>query len=166
MTDSLYESNCPAQESVPIHLPAVYVAKARYPPEQNARFIGMRCAVAEAGLSTPPPPYFAGNANAPRFVRSVMKAKPDGVVFISDDFARDFIRTLQDISEKQIAFRYIGVDGLPLARKCALATLQQASRSIGEEAVRLMSLRLRNDRSEPRQTLFPATLIPRASSMH
>ena len=142
----------------------VYVAKAHYPPEQNARFIGMRCAAAEAGLNTPPP-YYAGNANDPRFVRSVMKARPDGIVFISDDFARDFTRTLQSINGKKITFKYIGVDGLPLARKCALATLQQASASIGEEAVRLMSLRLHNDRSEPRQTLFPATLIPRASSM-
>lgn len=142
----------------------IYVSKAHYPPEQNARFIGMRCAVAEAGLSTPPL-YFAGNADNPRFVRSVIQAKPDGIVFISDDFARTFINTLQEISGKRIAFRYIGVDGIPLARKCALATLQQASRSIGEEAVRLMALRLRNDQSEPRQTLFPATLIPRASSM-
>ena len=129
----------------------------------DARFSGMRNAIEEHGLPTDGKLLFRGNPESESFVRQVMRNRPDGLVFIHDDMTIAFMATYARLFRRPI--RYIGLDDISFAKHLGISSLRQPARFIGEEAVRLMALRLGHDTVPPRQVLFAASLIPRASSL-
>lgn len=140
----------------------VYVSHEKQVWTVDARFSGLRNALEEHGLPTDGPLLFRGNPIDPCFVRDVMRERPDGIAFIHDDMAIDFMGTYFRRYRRKI--RYIGIDDIPPARRMGISSLRQPAPFIGEEAARLMALRLSHDTLPPRQVLFSAGLMPRASS--
>ncbi len=140
----------------------VYVSHEKQVWTVDARFSGLRNALEERGLPTNGPLLFRGDPENPDFVRSVMRERPDGIAFIHDDMAIAFMETHSRLSKRKI--RYIGLDDISLARRLGISSLRQPAPFIGEEAARLMALRLSHDTLPPRQVLFSAELMPRASS--
>jgi len=128
----------------------------------DARFSGFRNAIEEQGLPTGPHLLFRGDPDDPAFVRRVMHDRPDGLAFIHDDMAIAFMGTYAKLFKRRI--RYIGLDDISLVRHLGISSLRQPARFIGEEVARLMALRLGHDTMPPRQVLFSAELMPRASS--
>ena len=128
----------------------------------DARFSGFRNAIEERGLPTGPQLLFRGNPDDPTFVRSVMRERPDGLAFIHDDLTVAFMSAYKRLFKRKI--RYIGLDDISFSRHLGISSLRQPAQFIGEEAARLMALRLGHDTLPPRQVLFSAELIPRASS--
>ena len=129
----------------------------------DARFNGMRNALEEGGLSTDGPLLFRGDPTDESFVRAVMRRRPDGLVFIHDDMAIAFMGVYSRLYRRPV--KYIGLDDISHSRHLGISSLRQPARFIGEEAARLMALRLGHDTLPPRQVLFSAELIPRRSSL-
>ena len=71
---------------------------------------GLRNALEEHGLPTDGPLLFRGNPIDPGFVRDVMRERPDGIAFIHDDMAIDFMGTYFRRYRRKI--RYIGLDDI------------------------------------------------------
>ena len=128
----------------------------------DARFSGFRNAIEEHGLTTGPQLLFRGNPDDPTFVRSVMRERPDGLAFIHDDLTVAFMSAYKRLFKRKI--RFIGLDDISFSRHLGISSLRQPAQFIGEEAARLMALRLGHDTLPPRQVLFSAELIPRTSS--
>ena len=141
----------------------VYVSHEKQVWTIDARFNGMRNALEECGLPTADPLLFRGDPTDESFVRAVMRRRPDGLVFIHDDMAIAFMGLCSRLCKR--AVKYIGLDDISHSRHLGISSLRQPARFIGEEAARLMALRLGHDTLPPRQVLFSAELIPRRSSL-
>lgn len=141
----------------------VYVSHEKQVWTVDARFNGMRNALEEYGLPTGDPLLFRGDPTDESFVRAVMRRRPDGLVFIHDDMAIAFMGVCSRLYRRPV--KYIGLDDISHSRHLGISSLRQPARFIGEEAARLMALRLGHDTLPPRQVLFSAELIPRRSSL-
>ena len=141
----------------------VYVSHEKQVWTVDARFNGMRNALEECGLPTDGPLLFRGDPTDESFVRAVMRRRPDGLVFIHDDMAIAFMGVCSRLYRRTV--KYIGLDDISHSRYLGISSLRQPARFIGEEAARLMALRLGHDTLPPRQVLFSAELIPRRSSL-
>ena len=141
----------------------VYVSHEKDVWTVGARFTGMRNALEEQGLPTDGEIFFKGDPADPAFIRRVQRARPDGLVFIHDDLAVAFMERFARLSKRRV--RYVGVDDMSYSRHLGITSLRQPARYIGEEAARLMALRLGHDTLPPRQVLFSVELVPRASSL-
>ncbi len=141
----------------------VYVSHAQQVWTVDARFAGFRNALEEAGLPADAGLLFRGTPTDEAFVRSVMRARPDGIVFVHDDLAIEFMPAWERLFRRRV--RYIGIDDISYCRSLGISSMRQPSRFIGEEAVRLMALRLRHDAIPARQILFSAELVARRSSL-
>jgi len=141
----------------------VYVSHEKQVWTVDARFNGMRNALEECGLPTDGPLLFRGDPTDESFVRAVMRRRPDGLVFIHDDMAIAFMGVCSRLYRRTV--KYIGLDDISHSRHLGISSLRQPARFIGEEAARLMALRLGHDTLPPRQVLFSAELIPRRSSL-
>ena len=141
----------------------VYVSHAKQVWTVDARFAGFRNALEENGVATDGGILFRGDPADAAFVRSVIRAKPDGIVFVHDDMAIDFMPVWEKLSRRKV--RYIGLDDISHCRPLGISSMRQPARFIGEEATRLMALRMGHDAMPPRQILFSAELIPRRSSL-
>ena len=140
----------------------VYVSHDKQVWTVDARFSGFRNALEEHGLPTDNQLLFRGNPTDPDFIHDVMQVRPDGIAFIHDDMSIAFMATYSRLYRRRI--RYIGLDDINLSKHLGISSLRQPAPFIGEEATRLMSMRLGHDTQPPRQVLFSAELIPRASS--
>ncbi|MCR5752217.1 MAG: GntR family transcriptional regulator [Kiritimatiellae bacterium] len=127
----------------------------------DARFSGFRNALEECGLRTGE--MHKGDPSDPAFARKVERERPDGIAFVHDDMAIAFMATRSRLYKRKV--RYIGLDDIDVSRHLGLTSLRQPARFIGEEATRLMALRLGHDTIPPRQVLFSAALTPRASTL-
>ena len=141
----------------------VYVSHAKQVWTIDARFSGFRNALEENGLPADAGLLFRGDPADESFVRSVIRARPDGIVFVHDDMAIDFMPVWEALSRRRV--RYIGLDDILHSRSLGISSMRQPSRFIGEEAARLMALRLGRDTLPPRQVLFSAELVARNSSL-
>ena len=141
----------------------VYVTHDKQVWTVDARFAGFRNALEENGLSADAGLLFRGNPADEAFVRSVAKARPDGIVFVHDDMAINFMPVWEKLSRRKV--RTIGLDDISHCRPLGISSMRQPSRFIGEEAARLMSLRMAHDAMPPRQVLFSAELVARRSSL-
>ncbi len=134
----------------------------------RARVTGYHLALQAAGLPALPIQSAAVNAWNEKFMGAVMaRYKPDGFVCFNDALAARVLNALAAINVAVPArVKVIGVDDSDYARYLAvpLTTLRQPLASIGEEAARLMSLRLGNDTTPPRRILFDTELVKRAST--
>ena len=134
----------------------------------RARVTGYHLALQAAGLPALPVQSAAVNAWNEKFMGAVMaRYKPDGFVCFNDALAARVLNALASINVAVPArVKVIGVDDSDYARYLAvpLTTLRQPLASIGEEAARLMSLRLGNDTTPPRRILFDTELVKRAST--
>lgn len=146
----------------------VYVMRDDLIWTMRGRMAGYRLALKEAGLEELPVQSAAVNAWDERSLRGLMrKLKPDGFVCFNDALAARVLNALAAIGVAVPArAKVIGVDDSEYARYLAvpLSTLRQPLASIGEEAARLMALRLGSDTHPPRQILFDTELVKRASS--
>ena len=97
------------------------------------------------------------------FVRSVARARPDGIAFVHDDMAIGFMPAWERVSRRKV--RYVGIDDISHCAHLGISSMRQPARFIGEEAARLMALRLGSDTLPPRQVLFSAELVARRSSV-
>ena len=129
----------------------------------DARFSGFRNAIEETHPPHGEQLLFRGDPTDESFVRTVMRRQPDGIAFVHDDMAIAFMGTWSRLSRRRI--RYVGLDDISIARHLGLSSLRQPARFIGEEAARLMALRLGHDLLPPRQVLFAAELQPRATTL-
>ena len=127
----------------------------------DARYSGFRNAIEECGLRMGE--MHRGDPSDPAFVRQVERERPDGIAFVHDDMAIAFMATRSRLYKRKV--RHIGLDDIEVSRHLGLTTLHQPARFIGEEATRIMALRLGHDTIPPRQVLFSATLMPRASTL-
>lgn len=99
--------------------------------------------------------------------RALKLKKADGIVCCNDGYAvavaSALIKCRVRIPEQ---VRIIGMDDQPICRlfTIPLSSMRQPTTDIADEAVRLMALRVNNDRHPPRRVLIPAELIVRASS--
>ncbi|MBR0057226.1 MAG: GntR family transcriptional regulator, partial [Kiritimatiellae bacterium] len=141
----------------------VYVSHAKQVWTVDARFSGFRNALEERGLPAETGAFFCGDPSDDAFVRAVMRARPDGVVFVHDDMAIAFMCAWARLSRRKV--RYIGLDDISHCRHLGISSMRQPARFIGEEAARLMAMRLGHDAMPPRQVLFSAELAPRRSSL-
>ena len=141
----------------------VYVSHAKQVWTVDARFSGFRNALEENHIATDGGILFRGDPADPAFVRSVIRAKPDGIVFVHDDMAIDFMPVWEKLSRRKV--RYIGLDDISHCRPLGISSMRQPARFIGEEAARLMALRMGHDAMPPRQILFSAELVARRSSL-
>lgn len=141
----------------------VYVSHSKQVWTVDARFAGFRNALEEHGLPASSALLFRGNPADKAFVRSVARARPDGIVFVHDDMAIDFMPVWETLSKRKP--RYIGLDDISHCRPLGISSLRQPARFIGEEAAHLMALRLGRDTLPPRQVLFSAELVARRSSL-
>ncbi len=141
----------------------VYVSHEKHAWTVDARFTGMRNALEENGIPTDGKLLFRGAPSNAPFVREVIRARPDGIVFIHDDMAVAFMETYARLYTQKI--KYIGLDDMSFSQHLGISSLRQPARFIGEEAARLMALRLGHDTLPPRQVLFTAELIPRGSTI-
>ena len=146
----------------------VYVMRDDLIWTMRGRLAGYRLALQEAGLEELPVQSASVNAWDERSLGNLMrKLKPDGFVCFNDALAARVLNALAAIGVAVPArAKVIGVDDSEYARYLAvpLSTLRQPLASIGEEAARLMALRLGNDTHPPRQILFDTELVKRASS--
>ncbi len=141
----------------------VYVSHAKQVWTVDARFAGFRNALEECGLPAETEAFFRGDPADDGFVRAVMRARPDGIVFVHDDMAIAFMGAWARLSRRKV--RYIGLDDISHCRYLGISSMRQPARFIGEEAARLMAMRLGHDTMPPRQVLFSAELVPRRSSL-
>jgi len=141
----------------------VYVTHEKRVWTVDARFSGFRSAIEDFGLANGPDIIFRGKPTDETFVRSVARARPDGIAFVHDDMAIDFMQSWERVSRRNV--RYIGIDDIALCAHLGISSLRQPARFIGEEATRLMALRLGSDTLPPRQVLFSAELVARRSSL-
>ena len=141
----------------------VYVSHEKDAWTVDARFTGMRNALEEQGLPTDGEIFFRGSPADTAFLRRVLRARPDGLVFIHDDLAVAFMERFARLSKRRV--RYVGVDDMSYSRHLGISTLRQPARYIGEEAARLMALRLGHDSMPARQVFFSAELVARASTL-
>jgi len=142
----------------------VYVSHEKHVWTVDARFTGMRNALEENGIPSDGKLLFRGVPSNAAFVREVIRARPDGIAFIHDDMTVAFMETYARLFKRKI--RYIGLDDMSFSKHLGISSLRQPARFIGEEAARLMALRLGHDTLPPRQVLFTAELIPRGSTIH
>ena len=140
----------------------VYVTHDKQVWTVDARFAGFRRALEENGLPSDGGP-FRGSPADESFVRSVVRARPDGIVFVHDDMAIDFMPVWERLSRRKV--RTIGLDDIKHCQSLGISSMRQPARFIGEEAARLMSLRMAHDAMPPRQILFSAELVARRSSL-
>ena len=140
----------------------VYVTHDKQVWTVDARFAGFRRALEENGLPSGGVP-FRGSPADESFVRSVVRARPDGIVFVHDDMAIDFMPVWERLSRRKV--RTIGLDDIKHCQFLGISSMRQPARFIGEEAARLMSLRMAHDAMPPRQVLFSAELVARRSSL-
>ena len=99
------------------------------------------------------------------FVNPGAVAAP-GQMFVATliaDMAIEFMPAWERLSRRRV--RYVGIDDISHCRSLGISSMRQPSRFIGEEAVRLMALRLRHDAIPARQVLFSAELVARNSSV-
>ena len=141
----------------------VYVSHEKQVWTVDARFSGLRNALEEQALPSDESLLFRGNPTDPAFVRSVMKARPDGIAFIHDDMAIAFMGMYRRLFKRKIKF--VGLDDIRPSKHLGITSLRQPARFIGEEATRIMALRLGHDTLPPRQVLFAAELVPRESTL-
>ena len=141
----------------------VYVTHEKQVWTVDARFAGFRNALEENGLSAVSGILFRGDPTDDSFVRSLARARPDGIVFVHDDMAIAFTGAWSRLSRRKV--RTIGLDDISHCRPLGLSSMRQPARFIGEEAARLMALRLGHDTIPPRQVLFSAELVARRSSL-
>ena len=140
-----------------------YVTHAKQVWTVDARFAGFRRALEENKLPANADNLFRGDPADESFVRSVLRTRPDGIVFIHDDMAIDFMPVWERLSRRKV--RYIGLDDISHCRPLGISSMRQPSRFIGEEAARLMALRMGHDAMPPRQVLVSAELVARRSSL-
>ena len=141
----------------------VYVTHEKRVWTVDARISGFRGAIEDFGLPSGPGVLFRGNPASEAFVRSVARARPDGIAFVHDDMAIEFMPVWERVSRRKV--RYVGMDDIAHCAHLGISSMRQPARFIGEEAARLMALRLGNDTLPPRQVLFSAELVARASSL-
>ena len=141
----------------------VYVTHAKQVWTVDARFAGFRRALEVNSLPATGESLFRGDPTDALFVRSVMRARPDGIVFVHDDMAIDFMPVWERLSRRKV--RYIGLDDISHCRPLGISSMRQPASFIGEEAARLMALRMGHDTMPPRQILFSAELVARRSSL-
>lgn len=146
----------------------VYAMREDFVWTMQGRVTGYRLALQEAGLPELPVQSAAVGAWNELHLEAVMRRyKPDGFVCFNDALAA---RVLKALAVLGVAVpervKVIGVDDSDYARYLTvpLTTLRQPLASIGEEAARLMSLRLGNDTTPPRRILFDTELVKRAST--
>lgn len=140
----------------------VYVSHEKRVWTVDARFSGFRNALEECGLGSCE--ILRGDPRDDAFVRRVLRERPDGIAFVHDEMAIEFSRRYLASRKRPIA-KFIGMDDTAPAKAMGISSLRQPAQFIGEEAARLMALRLGHDTVPPRRVLFSAELMPRASSL-
>ncbi len=140
----------------------IYVSHEKQVWTVDARFNGFRNAVEESGVATGDLTLFRGDPNDDAFVKSIIRERPDGIAFIHDDMAIAFMDRWSRLSRRKP--KYIGFDDIAICRHIGMSSIKQPARFIGEEAARLMSLRLGHDTLPPRHVLFSSELMARAST--
>ena len=141
----------------------VYVTHDKRVWTVDARIAGFRNALEERGLPAGQDVLFRGDPADAGFVRSVARARPDGIAFVHDDMAIGFMPAWERVSRRKV--RYVGIDDISHCAHLGISSMRQPARFIGEEAARLMALRLGSDTLPPRQVLFSAELVARRSSV-
>ena len=133
------------------------------------RIAGFEAALKAAGLPNKDRVLLTDAPSRGAFARKLLKFKADGVVCCNDRYAVQLIAALLEVKAKvPERIKVIGIDDARIARYAAVpvTTLRQPVKSIGEEAVRLMSLRLNKDSHPPRRILLATELILRDSTRH
>ncbi len=141
----------------------VYVTHEKQVWTVDARFAGFRNALEESGLPADSGVLFRGDPTDDSFIPTVARARPDGIVFVHDDMAIAFTGAWPRLSRRKVLT--IGLDDISHCRSLGISSMRQPARFIGEEAARLMALRLGHDTMPPRQVLFSAELVARRSSI-
>lgn len=145
----------------------VYVTHRDMVTSVQSRIAGMKAAISEKSGSGLTAKVCVGDAGDEKFLKSILKLKPDGIIARNDQTAvkiemgllKEGIKIPDEIQIISIDdARYIKLLTVPLT------TMRQPVKFIGEEAARLMALRLNRDNSPPRQILFNATIVCRAST--
>ena len=144
-----------------------YVTRPGRVGTMDARITGFRSALCDAGLTVAGDGVYAGDVDDPKFLRKVMRAKPDGIVCFNDPVAVRLISGLDALKVKvPEKVKVIGIDGLDSTRflKVPLTTFRQPLTAIGDAAAALMAQRLNGDNHPPRQVLFDVELLVREST--
>lgn len=146
----------------------VYAARSGSAWTLRGRIAGVRAACEEAGLPFGDEQVFASDAWDVRYLRGLLRrAKPDGIVVFNDPLAA---KILSGLAELKVSVpekvKVIGLDDMSAAKYLTppLTTLRQPVKSIGEEAARLMALRINHDAHPPRRIFFDVELIERKST--
>ncbi len=134
---------------------------------KTARIAGYRFALEQAGLGFNPDFVQPGDAADPKFCRSLLRLKPDGIVCFHDPVAIHLVQNFQKLGvaiPQQL--KIVGLDDVRYSEllPIPITTLQQPCRSIGIQAADLMVRRLNHDSHPPRRILFDTQLIVRTSS--
>ncbi len=131
------------------------------------RISGFEAALRAAGLPNKERVMLTDSPSSATFARKLLKAKADGIVCCNDRYAVQLIAAFLGVGAKiPEQIKVIGIDDARIAKYAAVpvTTLRQPVNSIGEEAVRLMSLRLNKDNHPSRRILLATELIRRAST--
>ena len=134
---------------------------------KTARIAGYRLALEQAGLPFVPAHVCVGDATDPAFCKSLLRAKPDGIVCFHDPVAAHLIQNFQKLRVRiPERIKIIGLDDVRYSQflPIPITTLQQPCLSIGSQAADLMVRRLNHDNHPPRRILFDTRLIVRTSS--
>ena len=146
----------------------VYAARPVSAWTLRGRIAGVRTACEEAGIAFGDVQVFATADWSDAYVRRMLrKAHPDGIVVFNDPLAALILASLARLNVRvPEKVRVIGLDDMHAAKYLtpALTTLRQPVKSIGEEAARLMSLRINHDPHPPRRIFFDVELIERKST--
>ena len=146
----------------------VYAARSGSAWTLCGRIAGVRAACEDAGVPFGPEHVFATDDWSVKYLRSMLrKARPDGIVVFNDPLAAKILSGLAELKVRvPERVKVVGLDDMSAARYLAppLTTLRQPVKSIGEEAARLMSLRLKHDPHPPRRIFFDVELIERKST--
>lgn len=146
----------------------IYAARSGSAWTLRGRIAGVRAACEEAGIAFADAQIVSSDDWNERFLRGVMRRhRPDGIITFNDPLAAKILIALAAIGVKvPEKTKVIGIDDMSAAKYLtpSLTTLRQPVKSIGEEAARLMSLRINNDRHPPRRIFFDVELIERKST--
>ena len=137
-----------------------FVAAPHSAPTVDARCAGVREALIRHGESIPSQLQAVGDLSEPKFIRQLLKDKPDAFICANDHTAAQLLQTLSRCKihvPEQV--RVVGFDDVKFATLMtpSLTTIQQPCREIAQTAFRAM-LERQTDPSLPGRQL---TLAPR-----
>ena len=145
----------------------LYVTHREMVSSVQSRIVGMKTALGEPSASGIKGKICIGDIDDEKFLQLILSQKPDGIIARNDQTAVKIENRLLKAGVKiPEEIQIISIDDANCIKtlKVPLTTLRQPVKFIGEEATRLMALRLNKDDSPPRQMLFDSTIVCRAST--